>query len=114
MAFQLKTGEKFAQGVRRIARKEIKTIVEHLEGQRGEDEGRAVHEARKDLKKMRALLRLVRDQLGEEVYQRETRDFREVGRALSPRRDAQVLAKTLEKLHRRSSSQTTRAALTKL
>src|SRR5581483_7511007 len=95
MALHLKDGEKLGSGIRRIAKKEIGAIIEHLAGRRLEGEGRALHEARKNLKKVRATLRLVREQLGEQVYQRENRDFRDVARALSLRRSfAKVFTKT--------------------
>jgi CHAD domain-containing protein len=113
MALHLKDGEKLGSGIRRIAKKEIGAIIEHLAGRRLEGEGRALHEARKNLKKVRATLRLVREQLGEQVYQRENRDFRDVARALSPRRDAEVLVKTLAKL-RRSQKRAASPGLNKL
>ena len=45
----------------------------------------AVHTARKALKKTRATLRLVRDEIGEEVYQRENVAYREAGRSVQSR-----------------------------
>ena len=61
----------------------------------------AVHEARKDMKKLRATLKLVRPVIGEEVYERENGRFRDAGRALSDVRDAQVRAETVEALAER-------------
>ena len=60
-----------------------------------------VHESRKDLKKLRAMLKLVRPALGEEVYDRENARFRAAGRELSDVRDAQVRADTLDALAER-------------
>jgi CHAD domain-containing protein len=61
----------------------------------------AVHEARKDMKKLRATLKLVRPRLAGETYRRENRRFRDAGRALSEVRDAQVRAETIDKLAER-------------
>ncbi len=76
--------------------------MEHLREQPdGESADKAVHEARKDLKKLRSVLRLVRDEVGEEAYQRENTRFRDAGRMLSGARDAEVKLATLNSLQQR-------------
>jgi CHAD domain-containing protein len=60
-----------------------------------------VHEARKDLKKLRAALRLVRDDIGRKAYRRENHRFRDAGRRLSAARDAEVKLDTLKALAER-------------
>jgi CHAD domain-containing protein len=57
-----------------------------------------VHEARKDMKKLRALLRLLRAELGDELYRAENARFRDAARSLSGVRDADVMLATLESL----------------
>jgi CHAD domain-containing protein len=59
---------------------------------------RAIHEARKTCKRIRAALRLLRDSLGKAVYERENRALREVARPLTAIRDAFVLRQTLGEL----------------
>jgi len=54
-----------------------------------------VHEARKHLKKARAVLRLLRAQLGE-LYTAANRRLRDTGRRLSAARDATVVRQTFE------------------
>lgn len=49
------------------------------------------HDVRKRCKTVRALLRLIRDEVGKDVYRRENRALRDAARALSPVRDAAVL-----------------------
>jgi len=61
----------------------------------------AVHETRKALKRLRALLRLLEDELGEEAYARESAALREVAQRLSGARDAAVMLGTLDSLIRR-------------
>jgi CHAD domain-containing protein len=58
----------------------------------------AIHGARKDLKKARAALRLIRAELGEKSFKRENRALRDAGRLLSASRDAEVKLETLEAL----------------
>lgn len=58
----------------------------------------AVHETRKRLKELRALLRIVRGELGERGYHIENRHLRDTGRLLSPVRDRAVLVATLQTL----------------
>ena len=47
--------------------------------------GAAVHEARKDTKKLRSVLRLVRESLGDSNYRRENNRFRDAARNLGRR-----------------------------
>jgi CHAD domain-containing protein len=77
--------------VSRVAREQIGLILFHL--RRLDEE--AVHEIRKATKRLRALVRLVRDELSERGYRRENRTFRDAARVLSGARDAAVLAHTL-------------------
>lgn len=58
----------------------------------------AVHDARKAFKRIRAALRLVRDETGNTVYQRENIVYRDASRHLSRMRDSAVMAITLAKL----------------
>jgi CHAD domain-containing protein len=99
--YRLKRSEKVADGVRRIAKGRADDALEHLQGEQEEGFAVAVHEARKDLKKIRSLLRLVRDQVGEDVHRTENRRYRDAGRLLSAPRDAEVKLATLEGLRQR-------------
>ncbi|MDQ6750333.1 MAG: CHAD domain-containing protein [Actinomycetota bacterium] len=100
-AFALHEGEPVPDGVRRIARGQIDEALDRLEGRAGEDLGTSVHGARKGLKRLRATVRLARDELGVEAYRRENIAFREVGRRLAGARDAQVMVETLDALCKR-------------
>lgn len=57
---------------------------------------KAVHSARKDIKKARALLRLARPDLDEATYRRENEALRDIARSLTAAREADVLAATFE------------------
>ena len=98
MAYRLKKREGIATGVRRIVQEELAKAVDELEGRRGDDAGTAVHEARKHLKKARAAIRFVRDDLGASVRRDENAALRDAQARLSGARDAEVLLETLARL----------------
>ena len=64
---------------------------------------RHIHEIRRQLKHCRALLRLLRKSLGEDVYRSENARLRDAGRPLAAVRDAAVLVRALEDLCLRSN-----------
>jgi CHAD domain-containing protein len=108
MAFQLKPAESVGKGVRRIVRRQLDNALEEL-GAPNRDE--VVHEVRKRFKRVRAVLRLVRDELGEDVYGRENACFRDAARPLTEVRDAMVLVEALDKLAEVAAGQKGAAAL---
>jgi CHAD domain-containing protein len=87
--------------VRRVARGRIDHAIDELRGQTESSRAQAVHEARKDMKKLRALLRLVRVELGEDLYAHENACFRDTARQLAGVRDADVMILTLSDLEKR-------------
>src|ERR1700733_1691075 len=60
-----------------------------------------VHHARKEIKKSRAALRLLRAALAEATYRREDAALRSAASTLNPARDARVLVRALDSLRRR-------------
>ena len=105
MSFELSREEPFAENVARLARERLDDVLNRLTvppdgGGEGNPDENAVHPARKNLKKLRALLRLARAGLGEEVFSRENTALRDAGRALSAVRDAQVLIPAFDTLRR--------------
>jgi len=62
----------------------------------------AIHQIRKELKRARAALRLMRNSIGALEYRRDNAVIRDVARPLTPLRDAKVL---LDTLHRWDSDQ---------
>jgi CHAD domain-containing protein len=103
-AYRFEAGEPLYDGVGRIARGQLDLTIGRLETAPAEDDGgEAVHEARKALKRLRALLRLSRGAIDRHRYRHENGIFRDVGRALSGMRDAQVLLDTVDALTARYS-----------
>lgn len=97
-SYRLRRGESAADGVRRVAAKRAEKAVERLREAGGEELPTAIHGTRKDLKKVRAVLRLVREELGEKAYRSENRRYRDAGRQLAASRDAEVKLETLAAL----------------
>jgi len=69
-----------------------------------ESEAERVHAARKNFKRLRAVLRLVRSGIGQSAYKAENQSFRNASRPLSEIRDAKVLIEALSKLKKRTSN----------
>ena len=96
MAYRIEEHEGIEAGVRRIAAEQIDLVLAHLAAPDNVDE--AVHDARQAFKRIRALVALVRADLGEHVFREENRCYRDAGRLLGGARDAAVLVATLQAL----------------
>jgi CHAD domain-containing protein len=95
--YRLERDESPREGITRITRGQLELAIALIEGREGEGP-KAIHEARKTLKRLRAVLRLCRGYLGKERFRQENIILRDAGRALSGARDAQVLIETLDGL----------------
>jgi CHAD domain-containing protein len=104
MSYRLEAEEKPTAGMRRIALERAERAAERLrEAGRVEDPADCIHAARKDLKKLRAAVRLLRRELGDDLYRAENERYREAGRLLSASRDAEAKVEVLEDLSQRFS-----------
>ena len=98
MSFELRADEGLSSGIHRIAKGEIEKVREYVGGSPTGSRDEMVHEARKGLKRLRAMLRLVRPAIVRKVYRRENIAFRDAARPLSEVRDAKILVETLDKI----------------
>jgi CHAD domain-containing protein len=98
VAFELELGESVEAGVRRIVDEQLAAALDEVRGADPRNADAAVHSARKRFKRVRALVRLVRDGLGPDVFALENTSFRDAGGALGEARDATVLIQTLDGL----------------
>ena len=73
-----------------------------------EPDDAAVHDARRELKRARALLRLLRATLHARVYRGADLLLRDAGRSLAQARDVAVLAMALERVRIAASARMTR------
>jgi CHAD domain-containing protein len=95
-SYELTGDEELAAGLTRVASTRAERALGRLRESAAEAEtAEAVHGARKDMKKLRTVLRLLRDELGPKLYKKEDARFRAAARALSETRDAEVKLGTL-------------------
>lgn len=109
MAFRFRLREPIVKDFRRIGAEQIERALGQLSA--GVDIPKEVHEARKCLKRVRALLRLGREGLGEEAFQAENTRFRTIAGRLSSARDDHVVIETLVQLEAMADDDEARAAL---
>jgi CYTH domain-containing protein/CHAD domain-containing protein len=112
--FRLDRREATAKGIRRIVCGQIDAAIDDLGVGALKDPGEAVHSGRKRFKRVRATMRLVRDELGTDAYRRENAAFRDLGRRLSGARDSQVMVGTLDALCARYASEVPSGAFARL
>lgn len=98
----MRPGEPWGGELRRMALRQLDLALEALDRGYEIPDERAVHETRKALKRLRALLRLLESELGATAYARESAALRDAGRALSGARDAEVMLATLDALIERN------------
>ena len=96
MSYRFAAGQEPAQEIKRVVCEQIDQAIQELTDDHM-DRHKGVHQARKRFKKIRALLRLARHELGE-VYQNENQIFRDLGRQLSQARDAEAMIETFDSL----------------
>jgi CHAD domain-containing protein len=111
MAFRFRLDEPIQKGFRRIGLEQIERARRQLSARL--EPATEIHETRKCLKRIRALLRLGRVGLGEEVFKEENARFRDIAAALAPARDVHVLLETIVRLESEATA-TMRPALAEL
>jgi CHAD domain-containing protein len=109
MAYYLKAKESVPAGLKRVAREELEYAAGQLEAQDA-NRDEAIHEARKSLKKTRAILRLMQGELGS-VYRLENTSLRDLGRTLSEFRDAGAMIETFDGLKEKHRAELGRRTL---
>lgn len=98
MVYKLNKEKDLIKNISRIANEEIEACLEALETLNVHE---AIHDIRKRLKKLRALSRLVRDELGQENYKSINIYFRDLGKEISDFRDLTAHLETIEMLQER-------------
>lgn len=96
MAYRFEQDEGVEAGFRRVADEQLAKILGRLA--KDPDGETAIHDARKSLKRLKALLKLVRPGLAAKDYKREYATVRDAGRLLSGARDFEVMPMTLAAL----------------
>ncbi len=99
--FGLLPHETPARGLKRVTLSQLDLAIELLRGEGAVPAAERVHETRKALKRVRALLRLLEDELGRKRSARAQAVLRDAAAGLAETRDAEVMVGTLEQLLRR-------------
>ncbi|MGQ0671433.1 MAG: CHAD domain-containing protein [Hyphomicrobium sp.] len=96
MAYRFKLNEPIREGFLRIGSEQIER-AERVLMQAGNHDT-TIHETRKGLKRIRALLRLARPGLDPHAFDQANAHFRQLGALLSEARDNQIMLQTIAKL----------------
>lgn len=97
MAYNLRPEERVSEGLKRIAREQLDDAIKSATDP-GMNRDDAVHDVRKRMKKLRAVLRLARDEVGKDVYKRENAWFRGIAKQLAALRETTVRVSIMAKL----------------
>lgn len=111
MTFELHLDESLRMNMRRLIREQLEGALEVIRDSDEQSTDEQVHSVRKSFKRMRAVMRLVRHEIGKKAYHAENRRFREAGRPLSEVRDAKVLVDSLEELAAKYNESETKDAI---
>ena len=95
MPFHFKKTESPAKAVRRVCRERIGAALEQLQES---SRPAAVHGVRKEIKKLRAIFRLVRGEIGRDVYRKGAKALRAAAGSLTATRDARATLKAFKTL----------------
>lgn len=99
MPYRFKLEEKFDSGFRRIVREQVRQAEAELSA--ASVPASAIHETRKAIKRLRALLKTAAPTLGAKAARKHDRVFRDVAAALSSRRDDDVIESAIAALEAR-------------
>jgi hypothetical protein len=94
----LAPGESLSAALPRMAIGQVDLALELLAADSHASSAHVVHETRKALKRLRALLRLLEHRLGRDAYARDSDALRGIAQRLSGARDAEVMLSTLDAL----------------
>jgi CHAD domain-containing protein len=111
MSYRLNIEEPMDTAVRRAAREQVEKAVDRLETGLGDDPVKAVHDARKALKKERSLLRLARGGMKPSQRRRENARLRGAAQRLGAAREADALLGALAAIDERYAGQIPEATI---
>lgn len=97
MNYELRRNQALGRNLCRIFRKQIDGALAVARGEK-EPRDTLVHDIRKHLKKARAILQLVRKDIGREAFCCQEHRLRDVGRLITEIRDAEVRLQTMRQL----------------
>lgn len=113
MSYRLNDHETISEAIRRIVDEQIDKVLAYMETGSGNLDD-AIHDARVCLKRIRAVLRLVQDDIDTAIFRQENSCYRDAGRRLSTVRDTAAMLETFDKLTARFADQLAPDAFTEL
>jgi CHAD domain-containing protein len=96
VATRFKGDRPLKRSVRKIAQRLIDEGLDKLAVTAPSERDEAIHDARKALKKIRSLLRLIRPAISKSDYRDENRRFRDAGLPLTQARDLKILIESFD------------------
>ncbi len=96
MAYRLKPGRQISKSVRKIGTEQIDRVLAKFSAKNGR--ATAVHEARKAMKRLRALLHLIRPSMQKGAFAANEARVKAIARVLSGARDAQAMLEMVRKV----------------
>jgi CHAD domain-containing protein len=97
MKYELRTDQSLGKNLQRIFQQQINGALSLARGE-NKPVDTLVHDIRKHLKKARAILQLVRNEIGNRAFRRQDRRLRDTGRLMTEIRDAEVRLQTMQQL----------------
>jgi CHAD domain-containing protein len=104
MSYRLKHHETKSDGIKRIVVEQIDKALDRMQSRSGNQDD-VIHDSRVCLKKIRAVLRLVRTEIDADIFHQENICYRDAGRHLSAIRDTAAMLETFDKLTDRFADQ---------
>ncbi len=99
MAYRLNAGERVPVAIARVIQEDLDSAISGLEqGRAKKKRDTTVHEARKSIKKVRGVLRLIQPEIGRHAYRKENGGLREIANTLSDLRDATAMVEVFNDL----------------
>jgi CHAD domain-containing protein len=95
MAYRFRPGQPISQNAREAGTEQIDRVLTQFSSG---GKGNAVHESRKAIKRLRALLRLIKPGMTKAAFRRDEARLKEIARLLSGVRDMQAMIETAAKL----------------
>jgi len=97
IGFSISNTESISINIHRILLEQFHYII--MQSEKGQEEvHKSIHETRKSMKRIRAVLRMIRDEIGYSSYYRENTFYRDLSRKLSEIRNFEVLSKSIKNL----------------
>lgn len=96
MAYRFGPGQPISQSAREAGTEQIDGVLSQLSDR--DRAGNAVHESRKALKRLRALLHLISPGMSKAAFQRDDARLKQIAKLLSGVRDIQAMLETVAKL----------------